>query len=119
MFSVDGVKKRFYVHRLVAEAFIPNPDNLPEVNHLNEDKTKNCISNLEWCNRKYNINYGSRNEKQGRARGKSVICIETGEEYYSAREAARQLNIPQTGITNCCLGKLKTTHNLHFKYKEV
>lgn len=58
-----GVWKDEQVHRLVAEAFISNPNNLPEVNHIDEDKTNNYIDNLEWCSRKYNINYGSRSEK--------------------------------------------------------
>lgn len=47
------------VHRLVAEAFIPNPDNLPEVNHKSEEKWLNTVDNLEWCDRKYNVNYGT------------------------------------------------------------
>lgn len=48
------------IHRLVAEAFIPNPDGLPEVNHKDEDKTNNCADNLEWCDHRYNNRYGSK-----------------------------------------------------------
>lgn len=59
----NGKYKGFTVHRLVAQAFIPNPDNLPEINHKDEDKTNNSVENLEWCDRKYNNNYGSRKDK--------------------------------------------------------
>jgi hypothetical protein len=55
-----------YIHRLVAEAFIPNPNNYNEINHINEDKTDNRVENLEWCTHNYNYNYGSRIEKLGK-----------------------------------------------------
>lgn len=58
-----GKPKREYVHRLVAEAFIPNPDNLPCVNHKDETRTNNNVENLEWCTKKYNVNYGTRAQR--------------------------------------------------------
>lgn len=59
LYSAHKVSKRIMVHLLVAREFIPNPNNLPQVNHKDEDKTNNCVDNLEWCTRKYNMNYGT------------------------------------------------------------
>lgn len=61
----DGKTKPKTVHRLVADAFIENPNNYPCVNHKDEDKTNNHVTNLEWCTHKYNANYGTRNERAG------------------------------------------------------
>ena len=63
LIKVNGVGRSYFVHRLVAETFIPNPDNLPQINHKDEDKTNNRVDNLEWCDPKYNMNYGSRQER--------------------------------------------------------
>lgn len=107
------------VHRLVAQAFIPNPDNLPVINHKDEVKTNNRVENLEWCTQSYNINYGTRNEKVS----KPVLQIDknTGQvisEYQSLREAGRQLNIGNGSISRCCNGKQKTYKGYKWKFKE-
>ena len=59
-----GKTKTIYIHRLVAQAFLLNPDNLPQVNHKDEDKTNNSVDNLEWCGAKYNVNYGCAQDKR-------------------------------------------------------
>lgn len=110
------------VHRLVAKAFLPNPKNLPEVNHIDEDKINNCVDNLEWCTHKYNSNYGMRNKKLSEAKHnntyntKQVLCVETGIIYDSAHEANRQTNINLTNICRVCRGERHIAGGYHWKY---
>lgn len=84
--SKDGQTKHAYVHRLVADAYIPNPDNLSQVNHRDENKTNNNVDNLEWCTNKYNVNYGTAVERRVKTRGFHIRCIETGEEFDSINQ---------------------------------
>ena len=96
----DGKVENCRINRLVAQAFLPNPNNLPEVNHKNEDKTDNRVENLEWCTTQYNVEY---------SQGKAVIGINKISglivEFPSAKEASRQMGISQGNITMCCQGK--------------
>ena len=108
----DGHQSTVTVHRLVAEAFIPNPDNLPQVNHKDENKLNNCVDNLEWCTNEYNHDYGTRTKKTGRP----VRCIETGIVYPGSAWAARELNVDQSTVTKCCKNPNRTTGGLHWEY---
>lgn len=111
----DGVQTTHTVHQLVALAYLPNPDNLPQVNHKDEVKTHNYINNLEWCDCKYNNNYGSR-ANGGRRAGKPVRCVEIGEVYPTANAAALAIGKDRSGINKCCRGERKTAHGYHWEY---
>ena len=104
----NGNRKFFKVHRLVAQAFIPNINNFPQINHKDEDKSNNKVNNLEWCTNKYNMNYGTRNEKAGNSISKKVICVTTGEKFSSAKKAGEKYNVDQSSIAKNCRNKLKT-----------
>ena len=114
----DGKQYSLKVHRLVAETFIPNPDNLPEVNHKNEDKSDNSVENLEWCSTQYNHEYGSRTERARISCGKPIRCIETGKEYDGARWAATELGLDPSGITKCLKNPNRTCGGCHWEYIE-
>lgn len=105
-------KKHYKVHRLVAKAFIENPDNLPVVNHKDEDKTNNKVDNLEYCTAEYNINYGTRNQRIS----KRVLCIETGKIYQSGKQVERELGFFSSYISSACNGKLKQAYGYTWRY---
>ena len=114
----DGKVKKYRINRLVALAFLENPNSLPEVNHKNEDKTDNRVENLEWCSRSYNVNYGTRTEKTC----KPVFSVDKESGlimwWQSVIEASRQTNINQGSIAKCCQGKRKSAGGHIFFYAD-
>ena len=117
----NGEMKWYLVHRLVAQAFIPNPNNLPEVNHKDEDKENNSVQNLEWCDRKYNVNYGTGIQRQAEKLSTPVLqYTKSGEfvkEWKSASDVQINLNYNQSNISKCCTGKCKSAYNFIWKFK--
>lgn len=109
----NGVQTSHLVHRLVAIAFIPNPNNYPCVNHKDENPSNNCVENLEWCTHSYNTKYGSCIERASNKRKNNkyskVVLQYTLEnvllaEYPSTKEAHRQTGINRANIGACCNG---------------
>ena len=114
-------RKMFMVHRLVGQAFLPNPNSLPQINHKDEDKTNNRVENLEWCDQKYNNIYGTHIQRVTEKVSKTVLQFtKTGEiikEWKSTHDIERILGYSKGNISSCCNKKLKLAYGFVWKYK--
>lgn len=116
----NNIRKWVSIHRLVAKTFISNPNNLPQVNHKDENKLNNNADNLEWCSALYNNIYGNRISKVKEKLEKPIIQYDTEgnviKKWNSLKEASETLNISKGNISCCLNGKYKQTHNFMFKF---
>lgn len=131
-FSVElnknGVAKRFRVHRLVAMAFIPNPNNLPIINHKDENKANNCVDNLEWCDIPYNVNYGTAIERRSKT---SINCPKRSRKIYQytldgelvriwpSRMECQRNGFNLGSVYRCCKGLLKQYKGYRWSYEPL
>lgn len=128
----EGRRTRF-LHRLVAEAFLANPESKREVNHKDGNKLNNDVSNLEWCTRSENLTHSYKTlgrkpaiceeakaalKKANENRAVPVLCVETGVVYKSIKEAARAVGGNSANIWKCFVGKQKTTKGFHWRIAE-
>lgn len=114
------------VHRLVCKVFLPNPKNLPQINHKDEDKTNNKVENLEWCDARYNNTYGTRtqraNEKNTNGKCSKPVIQYTKDgkvvkEWKSTKDVERNLGYDHGSISKCCMGKYKSAYGFLWRYR--
>lgn len=121
----DGInrEKKVKVHRLVAEAFIPNPANLPQVNHKNEVRNDNRVENLEWCTAAYNLNYNGGRGKRDITHSKPILAYYPNGvlymEFWSALSAAKHFGVCRSAIQKAAKYGQKSRTGFTFKYKET
>lgn len=118
--SVNNRSHFRHIHRLVAEAFIPNPHNYSIINHKDENKLNNVVSNLEWCTQKYNVNYGNSLKQRAESHKKSVIAFDDlhklGTYFRSVTDAAAYFNGSKSNISIALKNSTKTAFGYTWEY---
>ena len=113
-------EKTKYIHRLVAEAFIPNPHNLTQVNHKNENKKDNNVENLEWCSPQYNSTYGTRLERFSNSKKKVVLQFDLDnnfiKEWKSAVDIQKETGFEKGSIGRCCRNQQYQAYGYIWRY---
>ena len=121
-FKINGKNTNFAVHRIVANAFIPNPNGYTEVNHKDYDKTNNCVENLEWVSSSQNSKHSYLKQENHTARGKKVKQYSKDGDFIktfeTVSEAAREMGCSISAISNCCLGRTKTSQGYLWSFVE-
>ena len=121
-FKINGKNTNFAVHRIVANAFIPNPNGCTEVNHKDYNKKNNCVDNLEWVSSSQNKQHSYLKQENKKSRGKAVnqytkegIFLKT---FDSVSDSAKELGCCVAAISNCCLGRTKTSQGFRWSFVE-
>lgn len=116
----NGVKKHLYIHRLVAQSFLDNPKNYPIINHKDENPMNNIYSNLEWCDKKYNNNYGKCKDKHAKTVSKPINQYDLQDNFIkqwnSMKEASETLKLSRGNICLCCQGIRNKTGGYRWRY---
>ena len=118
----NNKSKSIKVHKLVAEAFIPNPNNYDCINHKDENKMNNRVENLEFCSFYYNLMYGTRVQRIAKKNNKPILQFDLEgniiKEYESITQASKELNNSLNNISQCCLGRSRTSKGYIFRFKD-
>lgn len=114
-------RKNLLLHRIIATAFIDNPDEKPQVNHIDENKLNNDLSNLEWCTERENAIHGTRTKRGAEKRSKKVIQLDLNDnvlnEFESMKQAEQKTGASASHISKCCNGKLKSAGGYKWRKK--
>ena len=113
--------KELFLHRIIAIAFIDNPEEKPQVNHIDENKLNNDLSNLEWCTERENVIHGTRTKRVAEKLSQKVIQLDLNDnvlnEFESMVQAGQETGVSRSNISSCCNGKLKSAGGFKWRRK--